>query len=176
MEKQRRFLSGVVGFGLIVTAMMGMAIADTKPFQIESTAFLEGGDIPDLYTCKGKSINPPLHFSNVPKHTKTFALVMDDPDAPLKTWQHWLIWNLPAKTTDIPQNTILANAVIGKNSSGKMEYDSPCPPFGNHHYYFRVFALDAPLELKPGSKRSALDKAMKGHVLSEATLMGRYKK
>ncbi len=136
-------------------------------------AFIEGGNIPAKYTCDGKAINPPLMVDNMPENTKTLAIIVEDPDAPRGTFDHWLLWNLP------PDRIIEEDRVLGasgKNSAGKVGYYPPCPPSGSHRYYFTVFALDTSLSLEEGSDKQELKAAMENHILAHGVLMGKYQK
>jgi Raf kinase inhibitor-like YbhB/YbcL family protein len=149
--------------------------------KISSSAFKEGEMIPKKYTCDDINISPPLEWSLAPEGTKTFALICDDPDAPMGTWVHWVIFNLPAKTNqlseNIPSKEVLPDgAKQGKNDFGRVGYGGPCPPAGIHRYYFKIYALDDELDLKAGVTKAELLKAMDGHILAEAQLMGRYKR
>ena len=149
--------------------------------EIRSSAFNEGGIIPRKYTCDNIDISPPLEWSQVPDGTKTFALICDDPDAPMGTWVHWVLFNLPENVLELPENVlkleVLKNgARQGKNDFGKIGYGGPCPPSGTHRYYFKIYALDKKLDTKPGITKKELLKAMEGHMLAEGQLMGRYKR
>lgn len=142
--------------------------------RITSPAFQFEGMIPLKYTCDGEDISPPIDIEGIPKETKSLALIMDDPDAPFGTWDHWLLWNIDPKTTRIPEENVPNGAVSGKNSFKKLEYGGPCPPYGTHRYFFRVYALDTRLPLSEGSGKGQLQKAMENHILAEGALMGRY--
>lgn len=144
--------------------------------KITSPAFNEGEMIPVMYTCQGKDINPPIQIADIPKETKSLALILEDPDAPMGTWVHWVMWNIPPTTSQIVENNVPAGAVQGKNSWGKNEYGGPCPPSGVHRYFIKVYALDTPLTLSLSSGKKDLEKAMQGHVITEGQLMGRAKK
>jgi len=149
--------------------------------EIRSSAFNEGAIIPRKYTCDKIDISPPLEWSQVPDGTKTFALICDDPDAPMGTWVHWVLFNLPENVLELPENVlkleVLKNgARQGKNDFGKIGYGGPCPPSGTHRYYFKIYALDKKLDSKPGITKKELLKAMEGHMLAEGQLMGRYKR
>ena len=149
--------------------------------KIVSSAFGEGAMIPKKYTCDGEESSPPLEWSGIPASAKSIALISDDPDAPMGTWVHWVIFNIPPKETGlaegIPQKEVLPNgARQGINSSRHIGYDGPCPPSGTHRYYFKVYALDKMLDLEPGITKKDLLKAMEGHVLGQAQLMGKYKR
>ncbi len=149
--------------------------------EIISLAFEEGAMIPKKYTCDDIDISPPLKWSMVPDGTKTFAIICDDPDAPMGTWVHWVVYNLPANinelSEDVPPSEILPNgAKQGRNDFGKIGYGGPCPPGGTHRYYFKIYALSEELKVEAGITKSELLKAMEGHILSEGQLMGRYKR
>lgn len=149
--------------------------------KVTSSAFEEGAMIPKKYTCDAVDISPPLKWSNVPEGAKTIAIICDDPDAPVGTWVHWVLFNLPASINelpeDIPPDKILKNeAKQGKSDFGRIGYGGPCPPGGTHRYYFKVYALTKGLNLEPGITKSDLLKAMEGNILSEGQLMGRYKR
>lgn len=139
-----------------------------------SSTFADNTSLPVRFTCDGANISPPLTFSGVPKNAKSIALVMDDPDAPMGTWDHWIVWNLPV-TAKIEEGKE-PDAPHGRNSFGKLHYGSPCPPSGTHRYIFKAYALDSVLALAPGSTKHLLETAMKGHVLAEAKLVGLYKR
>ena len=141
---------------------------------ITSTAFENNKDFPSRYTCDGKDINPPLSIVGVPEGTQTLVLIVDDPDAPVGVWDHWVVWNIPAETTSIAEDSV--PGVQGKNSWGRNDYGGPCPPSGTHRYYFKLYALDTKLDLDTASDKKAVEAAMKGHVLEEAELMASYSK
>jgi hypothetical protein len=150
--------------------------------QITSTAFSEGQPIPAKYSCEGRDISPPLKWTNTPANTKSLALIMDDPDAPVGTWVHWVLYDLPANTTGLSEDVaktqfVAGNARQGLNSWPRLGYGGPCPPPGKpHRYFFKLYALDAMLDLKPGLTKKDLLKAMEGHVLAEGQLMGTYQR
>lgn len=149
---------------------------------LETPAFGPGSDIPVQYTCDGDDISPPLRWNDPPAATGSLALVVDDPDAPGRTWVHWILYDLPAAERELPEGvptdgTLESGAKQGHNDFGRSGYGGPCPPRGTgHRYYFRLFALDAALGLRPGATRAQLDRAMRGHVLAQAELMGRYRR
>ena len=143
---------------------------------ITSPAFTNEGFIPEKYSCKGEDINPELRIDGVPEEAKSLVLIMDDPDAPMGTWQHWLIWNIPVNTKVIKENSIPDNCVLGENDFRRLEYGGPCPPSGIHRYFFRLYALDTMLDLKEGAKRKELDEAIKDHIIAEAVLMGKFER
>lgn len=144
-------------------------------FSLQSPAFVHEQQIPAKYTCQGEDISPPLKINGIPSHTKTLVLIVDDPDAPMGTWDHWVVWNIPP-VDDIPENSLPEEAVQGKNSWGKNTYGGPCPPSGTHRYYFKLYALDDTLNLTPNTTKTDLEGVMEGHVIGETFLMGTYKK
>jgi Raf kinase inhibitor-like YbhB/YbcL family protein len=144
--------------------------------EITSKAFALNEAIPVRYTCQGEKINPPLAVSGVPQGVTTLALVVDDPDAPGGTYDHWVMWNLPADTAEIPENWTPQGVSVGANGSGKNEWTAPCPPSGTHHYHFKLYALDAKLELAEGSSKAELEKAMESHIVAQTELVGTYAK
>jgi Raf kinase inhibitor-like YbhB/YbcL family protein len=153
--------------------------------RVTSSAFTEGQRIPKKYTGEGQDVSPPLAWSNVPEPTKELALICDDPDAPRGTWVHWVIYKIPAGTKGLPEGVPQApqlkapnGAVQGMNSSDATGYHGPMPPPGHgvHHYHFKLYALDAPLDAKPGLDKKALSEAMRGHILAEGELMGTYER
>jgi Raf kinase inhibitor-like YbhB/YbcL family protein len=149
-----------------------MAIT-TDVLNVRSVAFSQGGHIPKKYTCEGEDVNPPLEISNLPVETKTVALIVEDPDAPHGTFDHWIAWNIQ------PNESIAENSlpgINGTNGFGKTGYGGPCPPSGSHRYFFKVYALDIQLDLLAGSNKKALQQAMKGHILAKGELMAHYKK
>ncbi|UCD71713.1 MAG: YbhB/YbcL family Raf kinase inhibitor-like protein [Syntrophobacterales bacterium] len=149
--------------------------------KITSTAFEEGGMIPKQYTCDGPDISPPLAWGDVPEETKSLALICDDPDAPMGTWVHWVLFNIPADTRELPENVPLqkrlANGAIhGMNDFRKIGYGGPCPPGGTHRYSFKLYALGTEINLEAGITKSELLEAMEGHILAQGQLMGRYRR
>ena len=147
--------------------------------EVTSSAFAEGGMIPKKCTCDGQDISPPLEWNHVPAGAKSVALIADDPDAPGKTWVHWVIYDLPGDTHElhenVPHDKTLPNcAKQGLTDFKKIGYGGPCPPSGTHRYYFKVYALDKKLDLTPGATKPQLLDAMKGHVVAEGQLMGKY--
>lgn len=149
--------------------------------KIRSSAFKEGEMIPKQYTCDGANISPPLTWDAAPPGTKSFALVSDDPDAPVGTWVHWVIYNLPPDSRGIPENipfhkNLENGARQGTNDFREIGYGGPCPPGGTHRYYFKLYALDKVLDLEPGITKAQLLKAMEGHIVAQGQLMGKYKR
>ncbi len=149
------------------------------PFVLKSAAFENGGSIPRQYTCDGKDLSPALFWSGVPEKAETLALIVDDPDAPSKTWVHWVVFDLPATATGLPEGvpprpTPDLGGTHGINDFGNLGYGGPCPPSGTHNYVFTLYALDTKLGLNARATKEDVLKAMRGHVLSEARLIGRY--
>lgn len=148
--------------------------------QLTSAAFNEGSAIPEKYTCDSEDISPPLAWSGLPPNTKSLALIVDDPDAPVGTWVHWVIYDIPAELSGLPESISKLPIVQGIGAQGtndfrKTGYGGPCPPKGKpHRYFFRLYALDIPLNLKPQATRSELETAMLGHILAQGQLMGKY--
>ncbi|HEX9122137.1 MAG TPA: YbhB/YbcL family Raf kinase inhibitor-like protein [Actinomycetota bacterium] len=142
--------------------------------QLTSSAFEDQGFIPARYTCDGSDVSPPLTVRDVPADAVTLVLVMDDPDAPGGVWDHWVAYDIPTDA-EIPE-AVTSLGTPGKNSSGRAGYGGPCPPSGTHRYYFSVYALDTRLGLAPGADKAEILNALSGHVLAEATLMGRYRR
>lgn len=140
-----------------------------------SPAFENGEAIPSEYTCDGADVSPSLTFSTIPENIKSFALIMDDPDAPMGTWVHWLIWNIPPNITGFSKGENITYPQ-GKNDFGKLDYGGPCPPSGTHRYFFKLYALDTMLELKEGANKNQLESAMSGHIIEKAQLMGTYER
>lgn len=148
---------------------------------LESPAFVNGQMIPVKYTCDGANISPPLKWSGVPEGTQSFALIFDDPDAPAKTWVHWVLFNIPgdvrALKEQIPADKRLANkAIHGLNDFKKHGYGGPCPPDGSHGYHMKLYALDTMLNLSPRITKQQLQDAMKEHILANTTLKGKYER
>lgn len=148
--------------------------AKMDPFRISSPAFPHNGSIPARHTCDGPDLSPPLRIEGVPPGAKSLALIVDDPDAPGGTWVHWIVWNIDPATREIPENRLPGGAVQGRNGFGTEKYGGPCPPSGTHRYFFRLYALDAPLALARGADKARLESAMKGHVLGQAEFVGLY--
>jgi Raf kinase inhibitor-like YbhB/YbcL family protein len=150
-------------------------------FSITSSAFDDGGMMPAKYTPDGKDISPPLSWSGVPEGTKSIALINDDPDAPVGTWVHWVVYNLPPDADGLEENippdpALSSGAIQGTTDFGRIGYGGPAPPSGTHRYFFKLYALDTMLDLAPGASKAQVRSAMVGHVLAEAQLMGKYKR
>ena len=144
-----------------------------ETLSVTSTAFADGGMIPARHTCDGDGVNPPLSFGDVPSGTQSLALIMDDPDAPRGTWVHWVKFDI-TPTTRVVAEGIEPDGVAGKGTSGNIAYEGPCPPDREHRYFFKVYALDTTLMLPEGASKEDVAEAMRGHILAEGQLMGRY--
>ena len=151
--------------------------------KLTSSAFAEGEKIPSKYTCDGANLNPALSFSDVPAKAKSLVLIMDDPDIPdfvkqkfgIKVWDHWVVFNIFLGTKEIAEGKN-PPGILGRNTGGKNAYGGPCPPDREHRYFFKLYALDTELSLPEGSSKAEVEKAMAGHILAEAKLMGRYER
>ncbi len=150
--------------------------------ELTSPAFEEGGTIPSKFTCVGEDVSPHLEWADVPEGTKSLALICDDPDAPIGTWVHWVIYGIPAGTMSLAEGvpadeTVEGVALQGKNDFKRIGYGGPCPPPGKpHRYFFKLYALDTELDLKPGATKKDLEKAMKDHILARGQLMGTFQR
>jgi Raf kinase inhibitor-like YbhB/YbcL family protein len=165
----------IFGCSIGTAAMVAFGAGGAK-MKINSPAFQEGGTIPDKFSKNGQNVNPELRIEGAPAEAKSLALIVDDPDAPVGLFTHWLVWNIDPKTTEIAENSVPKGAVQGTNDFPGRGYDGPQPPSGTHRYYFKIFALDRMLDLKSGAKRRELDAAMRGHVVAQGELIGRYSK
>ena len=148
---------------------------------ISSPAFKDKEPIPEKYTCDGDDISPPLVFNNVPVETKSLALIMDDPDAPMGTFVHWVVYDIKPDIREIPEDqphssTILDGAKQGKNDFLKIGYGGPCPPNGKHRYFFKLYALDTMLDLDPGLTKEELLKYIQRHIIAQSILVGTYER
>ncbi len=159
----------------------GTPIGDFAPgFPVTSKAFVNNQPIPTKYACNGDNVSPPLSWGDSLPDVKSWALIMDDPDAP-NTYVHWVVYSIPPTARSLPEavpagTDIAGGGKQGANGSGKSAYGGPCPPGGTHHYYFKLYALDTMLDLPAGATKSQLEQAMKGHVLAYGELIGLYSK
>ncbi len=152
--------------------------------QIKSPAFENEGKIPRRFTCDGEGVNPALVFENVPEKAESLALIVDDPDIPesvkksynIEVWDHWIVWNIPPNTNDVRENSVPEGAMVGESTRGVNAYTPPCPPDREHRYFFKLYALDTILNISHASKAKNLTSAMKGHILAEAELIGKYQR
>ncbi len=142
--------------------------------KISSLSFQDNQIIPSKYTCDGENINPPLSFSDIPKEAKSLVLIVDDPDAPVGLWVHWLVWNISPETKEVDERSVPSGAIQGTTSFGRPGYGGPCPPSGTHRYFFKLYALDTEFNLPTSSDKSKLEQAMGGHIMAKAELVGLY--
>jgi hypothetical protein len=140
--------------------------------KIISSEFKNNEKIPSNYTCEGEDVNPPLEFVDVPEDAKSLALIVDDPDAPGKTWVHWVVFNIPPETEEIDEDTVPDDAILGRTDFGNKSYGGPCPPSGTHRYFFKLYALDAMLDLDSGASKQEVLDAMNGRIIEKAELVG----
>jgi Raf kinase inhibitor-like YbhB/YbcL family protein len=178
---------GMTKRGALVAAVVLTSVWSLVPLKgqskmnLESAAFQQGQPIPQKYTCEGPDVSPPLRWSDVPPGTKSFALIVDDPDAPVGDWVHWVIYNLPGETRELSEGVAktdsAAGGIQGRNDFKKIGYGGPCPPPGNpHRYFFRLSALDTQLNLKAGATKQEVEAAIEHHILGRAELMGTYQR
>ena len=180
----------LMAFGVLVMGACGPSPSPTvlseeggqvMAMQLTSSVFVQGEPIPTKYTCDGEDVSPPLAWGDPPRDTQSFVLIADDPDAPAGTWVHWVLYNLPAGARSLPE-AVAADAELpdgsrhGQNSWRRLGYGGPCPPSGTHRYFFKLYALDEALDLGPGADKADTLKAMEGHILGQAELMGVYSK
>src|SRR5690349_1751331 len=163
-----------ISFALVILVGTILNLHAASSISVATSAFQAGGDIPAKFTCNGANVNPELKIKGVPNEAKSLVLIVDDPDAPRGLFTHWILWNIDPKTTDISENSVPGGGVQGTNDFGKRNYGGPCPPSGTHRYFFKIFALDSKLDLKPSARRAELDAAMKGHVVAQGELVTRY--
>jgi Raf kinase inhibitor-like YbhB/YbcL family protein len=161
---------------LILILIAGCAkqeVVQMGTLKLTSTVFENNGMIPEIYTCDGDDINPPLTIEGIPKEAKSLVLIVDDPDAPAGTWDHWVVWNIPI-IDEIEEDSV--PGMQGLNSFGKHDYGGPCPPSGTHRYMFKLYALDVELDLEEDANKADVEKAMQGHIIDSTTLIGKYSK
>jgi len=182
---KRYFLLALcLGLGLVSCRAKMPTVSPSAPpatLQLTSPAFAEGANIPAAYTCDGKNISPPLAWSGVPQGARALALIVEDPDAPLGTYTHWVCYDLPPSLTALPEGVPLeerpaVGGAQGKNDARQLGYTGPCPPSGSHRYLFILYALDRPTGLAPGATKKELLQALEGHILAQGQLMGRYQR
>jgi Raf kinase inhibitor-like YbhB/YbcL family protein len=158
------------------TLSLSKEVRTMHQMKLTSTAFQDNGPIPKEHTCDGKDTNPPLAFGNVPSEAKSLAMIADDPDAPVGTWVHWVMWNIDPGVKSIEENSVPAGATQGLNDFKKNKYGGPCPPSGTHRYFFKLYAVDTMLNISPKSTKADLEKAMAGHIVGQGQLVGLYKR
>jgi Raf kinase inhibitor-like YbhB/YbcL family protein len=172
--------------GVLALPLLGLVIPEAgrsaMAFELQSPAFAPGQDIPATHTCDGRDTSPALRWTTPPSGTRSFALIVDDPDAPVGTWVHWVLYRIPVTVRELPEGvaareTVPGAGTHGVNDFGTIGYGGPCPPRGPaHRYVFTLYALDAELSLPSGTTKAALLKAIEGHILGQAELMGRYRR
>jgi len=165
----------IVGCTIAAASLVAFGAGGAK-MKISSPAFQEGGTIPEKFSKNGQNVNPELRIEGAPAEAKSLVLIVDDPDAPVGLFTHWLVWNIDPKTAEIAENSVPKGALQGMNDYPNLGYGGPQPPSGTHRYYFKIFAVDRTLDLKSGAKRRDVDAAMRGHVIAQGELMGRYSK
>jgi Raf kinase inhibitor-like YbhB/YbcL family protein len=175
-------VAAAASLGLAGWSSVAAEKAGKEHMELTSTAFTNGAAIPAKYTCDARNVSPPLKWSGVPAGAKSLVLIVDDPDAPAGVWVHWVLYDLPASVTelaeDLPKSQFLAHgARQGLNDFKHLGYGGPCPPPGKpHRYFFKLYALDSALDLKPGLKKKDLEAAMEKHILAQGQLMGTYQR
>jgi len=156
-----------------VQGMIRDDLMKIEELRITSPSFQNNGAIPAKYTCDGNDVNPPLNITGIPREAKSLVLIVDDPDAPMGTFVHWVVWNIPPKER-IEENSV--PGVEGMNDFRKRSYGGPCPPSGTHRYFFKLYALDVKLDLKTNSRKEDVEKAIEGHVLARGEIVGLYRR
>ena len=142
--------------------------------KIVSSAFQNNTKIPNKYTCDGENVSPPLQFIDLPEDAKSLVLVVDDPDAPAKTWVHWVVYNINPQTSEVKENSVPQNGIEGMTDFGKSGYGGACPPSGTHRYFFKLYALDSILDLPQNPTKQMVENKIQGHIIDSAKLMGLY--
>jgi len=175
-------LACCLALDLSATVTRAAEKAGKDHMQLTCTAFAEGAPIPAKYTCDGTNVSPPLKWTGVPPAAKSLVLIGDDPDAPVGTWVHWVLYDLPSSVSELPEGVarsqyIPGGAKQGLNDFRHLGYGGPCPPPGKaHRYFFKLYALDTQLDLKPGATKQDVERAMENHVLAQGQLVGTYKR
>jgi Raf kinase inhibitor-like YbhB/YbcL family protein len=159
-----------------VSGAVGGEVKKLGELTVSSPVFVNNGTIPAKYTCDGADISLPIRIGNVPAASRSMALIVDDPDAPVGTWVHWVVWNIDPGTREIGEGKVPTSGIEGRNDWGRNGYGGPCPPSGAHRYYFRLYALDASLTLPSTTTKKELERAMDGHILARGQLIGIYKR
>jgi Raf kinase inhibitor-like YbhB/YbcL family protein len=159
-----------------VPSVVGKEIMSEGALTVSSPVFKNNGTIPSKYTCDGANVTPPLFIEHVPTGSKSLALIVEDPDAPAGIWVHWVLWNIHPETKELRENSVPKGAQQGMSDFRKQPYSGPCPPSGTHRYFFKLYALDTILSLSPDATKAILEKAMKGHIIEQAHIVGLYKR
>jgi Raf kinase inhibitor-like YbhB/YbcL family protein len=158
---------------MVLLILLYSLLVQPSELTITSPDFVHEGELPSRFTCDGDNANPTLNIQGIPEGTKSLAVIMEDPDVPSTTFNHWIVWNIP------PQETIAENSIPGiqgNNSLGKNNYLGPCPPGGTHRYFFKVFALNSMLDIDANGNKNKLESAMQEHILAQGEIMGWYRK
>jgi len=165
----------IIGFVILITAVLFLFLIKSKDvsMKIVSSAFENNSKMPSKYTCDGEDVNPPLSFVDAPVNAKSLVLIVDDPDAPMGTFTHWVLFNIDPKISGIKENSIPQSALLGKTSAGKIGYVGACPPSGTHRYFFKLYALDTTLNLVNPDK-TELEEKMHGHIIAQTQIIGLY--
>lgn len=171
-----KIINFFIGIYCILFLFNFQASGQENRFKVSSPIFKNNTNIPSKYTCDGLNINPPLKIENIPKETKSLAIVFDDIDAPKGSYVHWILWNINPDTKEIKEDSTPDGATVGLNGFKKNNYSGPCPPRRAHRYVFRVYALDIRLEIDQSSTKSEFEKSIEGHVIDKAELIGIYKR
>ena len=179
LEPMRRFAPFILAAGWALTCSSPAPAQGDSTMLITSTAFAEGENIPSRFTCDGDDLSPALAWTGVPEAAQSLVLICDDPDAPMGTWDHWVMFNIPASVTGLPEITggqdLKDQGIVeATNSWSRTGYGGPCPPSGTHRYYFKLYALDGELSLNSTATKQDVEQAMGGHILDQTQLMGRY--
>ncbi len=154
----------------------GIQLPNQKNMKILSDVFKNNEYIPKKYTCGGEDVSPSLNIEGAPSEAKSLVLIVDDPDARMGNWNHWIVWNIDPLVSVINDNSVPKGGIEGMNDFRKNKYGGPCPPSGTHHYHFKIYALDTKLELDSSSKKSEVERAMNKHILDWSEIVGLYKK
>ncbi|MFH1052352.1 MAG: YbhB/YbcL family Raf kinase inhibitor-like protein [bacterium] len=179
MKTILKYLLILILIGLVIFPIISRN--NKMDIKVTSTAFKDGEMIPSKYTCDGENISPQIAWTNYPKRTETFVLIADDPDAPMGTWVHWVVYNIPTDDLEFkenfPKDEKFENGTMqGTTDFRRVGYGGPCPPSGTHRYFFKIYALDVKLNVKPGLTKKEILKEMEGHIIAEGQLMGKYKR
>jgi Raf kinase inhibitor-like YbhB/YbcL family protein len=179
MKNKIYLLICLIFFFTIIFSFLPFSRVKGGTMELISSAFSEDAMIPGKYTCDGADVSPPLNWRALPAGTKSLALICDDPDAPVGTWVHWVYYDIPSEAEGLPENVVpderpAQGGTQGINDFRKVGYGGPCPPGGTHRYYFKLYALDTPLNLSPGATKKQVLKAMETHIIGQAQLMGKY--
>jgi Raf kinase inhibitor-like YbhB/YbcL family protein len=184
-QRNRKRLPAIALLGVVLLTLARMDSEAAMSLRIFSPAFSDGGEMTSKYTCEGEDLSPPLEWSGVPEGTKSLVLIIDDPDAPdpkapQRVWVHWVLYDIPAEVTGLPENAnkngLPDGAKAGLNDWKRADYGGPCPPIGRHRYFHKLYALDKTLDELKSPTKAAVEAAMEGHILAEAQMIGTYEK